>query len=190
MWLGVGHKIGRMFALLCPGSQTGSQTDRGKPAAPCSSTAVGGAQSPVSLSVRATLAARDAGSARRFPAAGSGATDVGDGAQIDLSGAMGTACRPARFGGRTLIHRHHLVSGSRLAALSRSRARGREEFHCLAVRTNYHRPLSRPLLPEIRTVHKFCTGRQWPRGLRVSHDLLRGNHGTGRRLCLPAAGQR
>ncbi len=40
-----------------PGEPKGSQPDRGKPTAPCSSTAVG-AQSPVSLSMRATLAAR------------------------------------------------------------------------------------------------------------------------------------
>ena len=41
-----------MFALLTTGSQTGSQTDWGKPAGPCSSTPVGGAHLPVSLSVR------------------------------------------------------------------------------------------------------------------------------------------
>src|SRR6516164_4966935 len=32
MWLSVGHKLGRMFALFTTGSQTGSQTDWGKPA--------------------------------------------------------------------------------------------------------------------------------------------------------------
>jgi hypothetical protein len=32
MWLSVGYKLGRMFALLTAGSPTGSQTDWGKPA--------------------------------------------------------------------------------------------------------------------------------------------------------------
>jgi hypothetical protein len=57
VWLSVGHKIGGMFEFLFPGSQTESQPDRRKPAAPCSPTPVGGAQPPASLS------ARDAGSA-------------------------------------------------------------------------------------------------------------------------------
>ena len=32
MWLSVGYKLGRMFALFTTGSQTGSQTDWGNPA--------------------------------------------------------------------------------------------------------------------------------------------------------------